>query len=274
MAIRPYNEHSGLISLKTDWFDLLAVQATFRSLLQHHSLKASVLLHSAFCTVQLSQPYVTTGKTIALTVRTFVGRVMSLLFSTMSRFVIAFLPRSNWLLISWLQSPSAVILEPQKRNSATTSTFSPSICHEVMGLDTMISGLLIFSFKPALLLSKCYWHLGPCSNHVFPLHNRCVFSGANNNLVICLLSLFVLKRLLSLKYFSLNTSKHIGFPINITYLNKSLLQPSEPFQWGRVTLYACCHLGTSCHDHFWALSLCWNLYSLCTITFYFSGKLF
>ena len=169
LAIRPYNEHSGLISLKTDWFDLLAVQATFRSLLQHHSLKASVLWHSAFCTVQLSQPYVTTGKTIALTVRTFVGRVMSLLFSTMSRFVIAFLPSSNWLLISWLQSPSAVILEPQKRNCATTSTFSASICHEVMGLDTMISGLLIFSFKPALLLSKRYCHLGPCSRPRFPL---------------------------------------------------------------------------------------------------------
>ena len=116
MAIRPYNEHSGLISLKTDWFDLLAVQATFRSLLQHHSLKASVLWCSAFFMVQLSQPYMTTGKTIALTIQTFIGKVMSLLFNTLSRFVIVFLLRSNCLLISWLQSPSAVILEPKKRN--------------------------------------------------------------------------------------------------------------------------------------------------------------
>ena len=113
--INPSDEYSGLISLKIDWFDLLDVHGTLRSFLQHYSLKASIFWHSAFFMVQLSQPYVTTGKTIALTIQTFIGRVMSLLFNTLSRFAIVFLPRSNCLLISWLQSPSAVILEP-KRN--------------------------------------------------------------------------------------------------------------------------------------------------------------
>ena len=153
-SINPSNEYSGLISFKIDWFDLLAVQGTYRSLLQHHSSKASVLWHSAFFTVQLSLWYMTTRKTIALTIRTFVGRVMSLLFNTLSKFVAAFLPRSNHLLIPWLQSPPAMILEPQKRKSATTSTFSPSICHEVMGLDAMILVFLILSFKPAVSLSS------------------------------------------------------------------------------------------------------------------------
>ena len=133
-SISPFNEYSGLISLKIDWFCLLAVQGTHRSLLQHHS---SVLWCSAFFMVQLSQQYVTGGKTKALTIQTFVSRVMSLLFNILSRFVTAFLPRSNRLLISRLQSPSTVILEPEKRKSATTSTFSPSICHEVMGPDAI-----------------------------------------------------------------------------------------------------------------------------------------
>ena len=110
--------------------------------------------HSAFFTVQLSQPYVTTGKTIALTIQTFVRRVMSLLFNTLARFVITFLPRSNHLLISWLESPSAVISEPKKRKSVTTCTVSCSICQEVMGSDAMILVFLIFSFKPALSLSS------------------------------------------------------------------------------------------------------------------------
>ena len=123
-SISPSNKYSGLISLKVYWFDLFAAQGTLRSLLQHHSLKASILWRSAFFMVQLSQSYVTPGKTIALTIRTFVGRVMSLLFNILSRFVIAFLPRSSRLLISWLQSLSAVILEPKKRKSVTTSTFS------------------------------------------------------------------------------------------------------------------------------------------------------
>ena len=124
-SINLSNEYSGLISLTIDSFDLLAVQWTLRSLLQHQSLKASILQHSAFFKVQPSQLYVTTGKTIALTIQTFVSRVMSLLFNTLSRFVIAFLPRSKCLLISWLQSSSAETLEPKKRKSVTISTFSP-----------------------------------------------------------------------------------------------------------------------------------------------------
>ena len=137
-SISPTNEHPGLISFRMDWLDLLAVQETLRNLLQHYSSKASILQCSAFFVVQLSHPYMTTGKTIDLTVWTFVGQAMSLLFNTLSRLVIAFLPRSKCLLTSWLQSPSAVILEPQKIKSVTACTFSPSICHEVMGLDAMI----------------------------------------------------------------------------------------------------------------------------------------
>src|SRR5574337_984916 len=121
-----------------DWLDLLAVQGTLKSLLQHHCSKASVLWCSAFFIVQLSHPYMTTGKTIALTRQTFVDKVMSLLFNMRSRLVIIFLPRSKHLLISWLQSPSAVILELQKIKSATLSTISPSISHEMMGPDAMI----------------------------------------------------------------------------------------------------------------------------------------
>ena len=132
------NEHPRLISFRMDWLDLLAVQGTLKSLLQHHSSKASILLHSAFFIVQFSHPYTTTGKTIALTRWTFVDKVMSLLLNMLSRLVITFLPRSKRLLISWLQSPSAVILEPRKIKSATVSTVFPSICHEVMGPDTMI----------------------------------------------------------------------------------------------------------------------------------------
>ena len=113
-SISSSNEHLGLISFRMDWLDLLAVQGTLRSLLQHHSSKASILRHSTFFTIQLSHPYMTTGKTIALTRRTFVGKVISLLFNMLSRLVITFFPRSKCLLISWLQSPSAVILEPKK----------------------------------------------------------------------------------------------------------------------------------------------------------------
>ena len=116
-SISPSNEYSGLISFRMGWLDLLAVQGTLKSLLQHHSLKASILRCSAFFIVQLSYPYITTGKTIALTRWTFVGKVTSLLFNMLSRFVIAFLPKSKCLLISWLQSPSAVILKPKKINS-------------------------------------------------------------------------------------------------------------------------------------------------------------
>ena len=121
-----------------DWFDLLAVQGTLKTLLQHHSSKASILWYSTFFIVQLSYPYMTTGKTIALTRWAFVGKVVSLVFNMLSRFGLAFLPRSKCLLISWLQSLSAVILEPKKEKSVTVSPFFPSICHEVMGTDAMI----------------------------------------------------------------------------------------------------------------------------------------
>ena len=130
-----------------DWLDLLAVQGTLKSLFQHHSSKASILQHSTFFRAQLSHPYVITGKAIALTRQTFVGKVMSLLFNMLSKLVIAFLPRSKCLLISWLQSPSAVILEPQKIKSVTVSTVSPSICHELMELDAMIFVFWMLSFK-------------------------------------------------------------------------------------------------------------------------------
>ena len=132
------NGYSGLISFRIDWLDLLAVQGTLKSLLQYHSSKASILQCSAFFMVQLSHPHMTTGKTKVLTSRTFVSKVMSLLFNMLSRLVIAFLPRSKCLLISWLQSPSAVILEPQKIKSVTVTIVSPSICHEVMKPDAMI----------------------------------------------------------------------------------------------------------------------------------------
>src|SRR5574337_431734 len=137
-SIIPSKEHPGLISFRMDWLDLLAVQGTLKSLLQCHSSKASILWHSAFFTVQLSHPYMTTGKTIALIRQTFVGKVMSLLFNMLPSLVITFPPRSKCLLILWLQSPSAVILEPPKIKSDTVSTVSPSISHEVMGPDAMI----------------------------------------------------------------------------------------------------------------------------------------
>jgi len=130
-SISPSKEIPGLISFRMDWLDLLAVQGTLKSLLQHHSSKASILRGSAFFTVQLSHPYVTTGKTIALTRWTLVGKVMSLLLNMLSRLVITFLPRSKCLLISWLQSPSTMILEPRKIKSDTVSTVSLSISHEV-----------------------------------------------------------------------------------------------------------------------------------------------
>ena len=137
-SISPSNEYSGLISFRMDWFYLLAVQGTLKSLLQHHSSKTSILQPSAFFILQISHPCMTIGKIIALTRQTFVSKVMSLLFNVLSRFVIVFLPRSKHLLISWLQSPSAVILEPKKRKSVTVSIVSPSICPEVMGPDAMI----------------------------------------------------------------------------------------------------------------------------------------
>ena len=137
-SIISFKEIPGLISFRMDWLDLLAVQGTRKSLHQHHSSKASILQCSAFFTVQLSHPYMTTGKTIALTRQNFVGKVMSLLLNMLSSLVITYLPKSKRLLFSWLQSPSAVILEPQKIKSETVSTLSPSISHEVTGPDAMI----------------------------------------------------------------------------------------------------------------------------------------
>ena len=137
-SISPSNEYSGLISFRMDWLDLLAVQGTLKSLLQHHSPTASILWHSVCFIVQLSHPYMTTAKTIALTRWIFVGKVMSLLFNILSRLATAFLPRSKRLLNSWLQSPFAVILEPPKIKSVTVSTVPQSIFHEVMGPDAMI----------------------------------------------------------------------------------------------------------------------------------------
>ena len=140
-SISSSSEYSGLISFRVDWFDLPVVQGTLKSLLQYHSSKASILRRSAFFTVQLSQPYMTTGKTIALTRQTFVGKVMSLLLNILCRLVITFLPRSKRLLISWLQSPSAVILEPPKIKSDTVSIVPPFIssdgtrCHDLRFLN-------------------------------------------------------------------------------------------------------------------------------------------
>ena len=148
-SISPSNEYLALISFRIDWFDLFVVQGTLRSLLQHHSSKASSLWCSAFFMVRLSHPYMITGKAIALTRQTFVGNVMSLLFNTLSRLVISFLPKSKCLLISWLQLPSAIILEPRKIKSLTVSIVSPFICHEVMGPDAMILVFWMLSFKPA-----------------------------------------------------------------------------------------------------------------------------
>ena len=146
--ISPSNDYSELISFRLDWLDLLAVKGTLNSLLQHHSSKASILQCSAFFIVQLSDPYMTTGKTIVLTRLTLFGKVMSLLFNMLSRLAMAFLPKSKHLLISWLQSPSAVILEPKIIKSVTVSIVSPSICHEVMGLDASILLFWMLSFKP------------------------------------------------------------------------------------------------------------------------------
>ena len=152
-SISPTNEHPGLISIGMDCLDLLAVQGTIKSLLQHHSSKAPILLCSAFFIVQPSHPYMTTGKTVALIRWTFAGKVMSLLFNMLSRLVITFLPRSKHLLIWWLQSPSAVILEPRKIKSATVSTVSPSLPWSD-GLDAMILVFWMLRFKPTFSLSS------------------------------------------------------------------------------------------------------------------------
>ena len=153
-SISPSNEYSRLISFRMDWLDLLEVQGTPKSLLQYRSSKVSILWHSIFFMVQLSHPHMTTEKTIALNRWTFVGKVTSLLFNMLSWFVITFLPRNKCLLISTLQSPSAVVLEPKKIKSVTVSIVSPSICHEMIGPDAMILVFWMLSFKPAFSLSS------------------------------------------------------------------------------------------------------------------------
>ena len=168
---------SGLITLRMDWLDLLAVQGTLKSFLQHHTSRPSILRHSAFFIVQLSHPYTTTGKTIALTRWTFIGKVTSLLFNKLSRLVITFLPKSKHLLISWMQSPSAVILEPSKIKIATVSTVSPSISHEVVEPDDMI---LVFWSG-----GVCGWNKSDgCDagrwRQRTPLHQSLYFCGAWN----------------------------------------------------------------------------------------------
>ena len=173
--ISPSNEHSGLISFRMDWLDLLAVQGTLKkkkkkSLLQHHSSKASVLLHSAFFIVQLSHPYITTGKTIVLTRWTSVDKVMSQLFNMPSTLVITFLPRSKHLLISWLQSDLQWFWSPPKIKSAKVSTVSPSICHEVMGQDAMILVFWMLSFKSTFSLSSLTFREG----NGIPLQYSCL----------------------------------------------------------------------------------------------------
>ena len=186
-SISPSNEYSRLISFKIDWFDLFAVQGTLKSLLQHHSSKASILWCSIFFIVQLSHPYMTTGKTIALTIQNFVGKVMSLFFNMLSRLIIAFISRSKHLLISWLQSPSAVILEPLK--SVTASIVSPSIWDEVMGPDAMILVFLMLSFKPAFSLSSFTFVKSLFSSSL--LSALSVVSSAYMRLLIFLLAILV-----------------------------------------------------------------------------------
>ena len=171
-SISPSGEYSGLIFFRIDWFDLFAVQGTFRSLLQCHILKASILWHSSFFVVQLSQLYVTTEKTIALTIWTFVGRVMSLLFNMLSRLVITCLPRSKCLLISCLQSPSTVILEPKRIKSDTVSTVSPSISHEVMGPDAMIFSSVQFSSVTQLCPTLFFCNPMKHSMPGLPVHHQ------------------------------------------------------------------------------------------------------
>ena len=165
-SISPSNEQPGLISFRMDWLDLLAVQGTLKGLLQHHSSKASILWRSAFFTIQLSHPYMTTEKTITLTIRTFVGKVMSLLFNMLSRLVIIFLPRSKHLLNSWLQLPSAVILEPKKIKSVTVSTVSPSISHEVMAPDATILVFWMLNFN--ISVSEWVWSHSIVSDSLRP----------------------------------------------------------------------------------------------------------
>ena len=197
--ISPSNEHPGLISFRMDWLDLLADQGTLKSLLQHHTSKTSILWCSALFIVQLSHPYITTGKTIALTRWTFVDKVMSLLFNMLCRLVITFLPRSKHLLTSWLQSLSSVILEPRKIKSATVSTVFQSICHEGMGLVAMVLVFWMLIFKPTFSLSSFTFIKRAFSSS---LYARRVVSSAYLRLLIFLLAILIPAVLLPNQRFS------------------------------------------------------------------------
>ena len=224
LSISPSNEHPGLISFRMDWLDLLAVQGTLKSLLQHHSSKASILRHSAFFTAQLSHLYTTTGKTIALTRRTFVGKVMSLLFNMLSRLVLSFLPRSKRLLISWLQSPSAVILEPKKIKSDTVSSVSPSLCHEVMGPDAMIFVFWMWSFKPTFSLSSFIFIKRLFSSS--SLSAIRVVSSAYLRFLINAYFLSILRRILEIR-----TTEPLSRKIPRNYREQKLKQNEQCFSW-------------------------------------------
>ena len=189
-SISPSNEYSGLISFRINWFDLLAVQGTHKSLLQHHSSKAVILWCSAFFMVQFSHPYMTTGRNIALTRWIFVSKVIYLLFNVLSRFVIAFLPRSKHLLILWLQWPHAVILKPKKIKCLSVSIVSPSICHEVMGPDAMILVFWMLNFKLAFSLSSFTFIMRLFSSS--SLSAIRVVSSAYLRLLIFLLEVYIL----------------------------------------------------------------------------------
>ena len=164
-------------TFRINWFDLLAIQGTFKSLLQHHNMKASILRCLAFCVTQLSRLYMTTGYTVALTRWTFVSKVMSQLFNMLSRFVIAFLPGSKCLFISWLQSPSTAILEHKKIKSVSVSIFSSYVCHEVMGPDAVILIFWMLKFKPAFSLSHLCWGAKPNNSILDMLSLTCPGEG-------------------------------------------------------------------------------------------------
>ena len=187
-SISPSNKYSGLISFRIYWFDLLAVQGSLKSLFQHHNLK-SITWCSAFFIVQPSLLYLTTGKTVAMTIWTSISKMISLLFNVLSRFVTAFLPRSKCLLISWLYSPSAVTLESKKIKSVTVSTFSPSICHQVMGLHAVIFAFWMLSFKPVFSVSSFTFINRVFSSSLFPAIK--VVSSAYPRLLIVLLAILI-----------------------------------------------------------------------------------
>ena len=188
-SFSPSNEYSGLFSFRVDWFDLLAAKGTLKSLVKNHGSKASIPQCSAFFMIQLTHPYMTTGRTVVLTRWNFVSKVISLVFNTLSRFFTVFLPGSKCLLISWLQSQTTVILEPKKMKSFTVSIVSPSICHEVMGMDAKIFIFWMLSFKPPFPLSYFTFVMRFFSS--FSLSTIKVVSSAYLRLLIFLLSTLI-----------------------------------------------------------------------------------